>query len=322
MAKVQNSKNCSITKLIYFLNWLSISEQMSSKAANATLKARTTQPAQPAPAVATPSVVEEQPGSGDETSVKKPRQAYEPKSVLEFEQEITNIAEGLRGFKTRLYPTSAPKASAEKAPTRREIDDQISAVNALKRDYKAQSRRADQKPRRKTTPSNGKARTGGFKNPCVVDEGLAQFIAENFNTDAHTIIDSSRICTRALLTSMLTQYAFDNELRDPANATKVRPDAAMRELFKDDFTAAGVDPTGFPHTHMQKLLTRHVLTSDKFKEHIASEKIDAATLETYKVELEKTQEYFKGKKAQREAARPKPKKKTAAKKADVVVASE
>ena len=46
-------------------------------------------------------------------------------------------------------------------------------------------------------------------------EKLAQFLADNFNTESMTVIDESRICTRALLTSMLTQYAYDNHRRDP-----------------------------------------------------------------------------------------------------------
>jgi hypothetical protein len=261
-------------------------------------------------AVAAPPAADVDDGvAGGDEPAKKQRQAYEPKTALEFEQEITVITEALRAFKTRLYPTSAPKACLDRAPTRREFDDQISSINALKRDYKAQVRRADQKPRRKAAPANGKPRAGGFKNPCVVDEKLAQFIADNFNSDSLTVIDESRICTRALLTSMLTQYAYDHNRRDPTAATKVIPDAAMKELFKDDFEKAGVDPTGFPHTHMQKVLTRHVLPSAEFKAYVLENKID---LETYKPHLEQVQDHFKAQKLVREASKPKPRKKTAA----------
>lgn len=279
---------------------------MSLKNSTLALKNKMVAPAAPV-AAAPASDVDTQVAGGDDS--KKQRQAYEPKSGLEFEQGITDITEMLRSFKTRLYPTSAPKACLDRAPTRREFDDQISAINSLKRDYKAQIRRADQKPRRKTAPSNGKPRTGGFKNPCVVDEKLAQFISDNFNNDKLTVIDQNRICTRACLTSMMTQYAYDNGRRDPNAATKVIPDAAMKELFKDDFGPAGVDSTGFPHTHMQKLLTRHVFPSEQYKAYITDNKID---LETYRTHLEDIQDHFKTEKATREATRPKVKKPSAA----------
>lgn len=269
----------------------------------------------PAVAVAVPiqapAQVEQAVASGSDEVAKKVRQAYEPKTALEFEESVTHVAEALRSFKTRLYPTSAPKACLDRAPTRREIDDQISSINLLKRDYKAQVRRAETKPRRKTAPAGSKPRTGGFKNPCVVDLKLAEFIAENFNTEQLPVIDDTRICTRALLTSMMTQYAHDHGRRDPSAATKVIPDSAMKELFSEDFGPAGVDATGFPHTHMQKLLTRHVMPSKEFKEHVIAEKIN---LEEYKPHLESVQNHFKEQKLVREANKPKPAKRTAAKK--------
>lgn len=243
-----------------------------------------------------------------EEGEKRQRTAYEPKSVTEMETDITKIAEVLRAFKTRLYPTSNPKANAENAPTRREIDDVITKVKSINRDYKAAHRLATNKPRRKTTTTaTGKARPGGFKNPCLVSDKLASFIATHYNTSDMDVIDDSKICTRALLTSMLTQYAYDNNRRDPNSPTKVIPDAAMTALFEDDFEPAGVDPKGFPHTHMQKLLTRHVAKTDDFKSFIAKQ--DASfNLETYKNHLEAVQENFKSRKAAREASKPKPKK--------------
>jgi len=291
-----------------------MSKQLSNSSIKPSIKNVSASAVAPAPATqaqVAPDV------AGDEP-VKKARQAYEPKTALEFEESITQAAEALRSFKTRLYPTSAPKACLDRAPTRREIDDQISAINSLKRDYKAQVRRAEQKPRRKTAAPGTKARTGGFKNPCVVDQKLAEFIAEHFNTEALPVIDESRICTRALLTSMMTQYAHDHGRRDPTAATKVIPDGPMKELFSEDFGPAGVDATGFPHTHMQKLLTRHVMPSVEFKAYVLSEKLD---LETYKPHLESVQNHFKEQKLVREANKPKPVKRTAAAKKAAAEAS-
>ena len=276
---------------------------------NAPLASRS-QAAKPAASVAAPPpVAVQEPEHDSDEPAKKQRQAYEPKTALEYEQTTTEITEALRAFKTRLYPTSAPKACLDRAPTRREFDDVISSINALKRDYKAQVRRAEQKPRRKAAPANGKPRTGGFKNPCVVSERLAQFISDNFNTDEMTVISADRICTRALLTSMLTQYAYDHGRRDPSAPAKVIPDSQMLDLFKDDFGPAGVDPAGFPHTHMQKLLTTHVLRAPEFKAYVAANNID---LEAVKPDLERIQAVFKDRKLQREAERPKVKKPSAA----------
>jgi len=271
-----------------------------------------------APAAAQAEPAQDAASSAGEDA-KRQRTAYEPKSVTDYETEITKATEVLRGFKTRLYPTSNPKASAENAPTRREFDDVITKLRSLTRDYKALHRRADAKPRRKAaSTATGKPRPGGFKNPCLISEKLAQFLGDNFNTPDMPIIDESRICTRALLTSMLTQYAYDNNRRDPSAPTKVIPDAAMSELFKDDFTPAGVDPKGFPHTHMQKLLTRHVAKADDFKAFLETQGADFK-LDDYKAHLEVVQENFKARKAAREASKPKPKK-SKAKKTETPVA--
>ena len=272
---------------------------MSSKLSSATKSRAVVAPvaAVAAPAPAATIDVDDEP---------KKRQTYEPRSSAEFEAQITEITESIRGFKARLYPTSATKASADKAPSRREIDDVITTINGLKKDYKAQSRKAESKPKRKAPAASGKPRTGGFKNPCAVDPEIAQFIADNFNTDDLPVIDEARIVTRALLTSMFTQYAYDKNLRDNSDATKIRPDAALMALFKNDFLPAGVDPAGFPHTHMQKLLTLHVLKADKFKEHVAANNLDLE--KDYKPHLESVQERFKDMKAAREASRPKIKK--------------
>jgi hypothetical protein len=276
--------------------------------------------AAPAPAASAPAadVAGAEAVSSTDEGAKRQRQAYEPKTVADYETEITKATEVLRGFKTRLYPTSNPKASAESAPTRREFDDVITKLRSLTRDYRALHRRAEAKPRRKTAATaTGKPRPGGFKNPCLISEKLAQFLGDNFNTPEMTIIDDSKICTRALLTSMLTQYAYDNNRRDPTAPTKVIPDAAMSELFKDDFVPAKVDPKGFPHTHMQKLLTRHVAKADEFKAFLEAQGPEFK-LDEYKIHLENVQENFKARKAAREAARPKPKK-AKAKKAEAAV---
>ena len=279
---------------------------MSTKLSVASVKPSNVKSIATAPVVAVvePAIIED---ASPHDDAKRQRTAYEPKSVTDYETEITKATELLRGFKARLYPTSNPKASAENAPSRREFDDVITKLRSLNRDYKALHRRAETKPRRKTAAATGKARPGGFKNPCLISAKLAQFLGDNFNTDDTPVIDDTKICTRALLTSMLTQYAYDNNRRDPSAPTKVIPDAAMKELFADDFGPAGVDPTGFPHTHMQKLLTRHVAKADDFKAFLDQQGADF-NLDTYKTHLESVQEQFKARKAVREASKPKPKK--------------
>lgn len=236
---------------------------------------------------------------------KKTRVAYQPKSVLEFEQYINGLSERARNFKAQIYTTTAPKQTGV-APTRRDFDELSTGIKAVIRDYKALHRLLESKPKRKTSQTDGKTRAGGFKNPCMVDDALASFMNDHINKLPDlVVIDDTCISTRALLTSSMTQYAYDNNLRDPNDATKIRPDKALMELFKDDFVESKVDPNGFPHTHMQKLLTRHVLKADVFEAKRKEKNITDEMLKQYKDHLDSIQEHFKLRKAEREAAKPK-----------------
>lgn len=265
-------------------------------------------------AEAVPEVEEDQTVANASTEdAKKQRNPYIPRTVSEFEREANSIADTLRSMKAALYPTSAQKATGT-PPTRRELDELGTKVKALIRDYKTVNRKLESKPKRKSAPSDGKTRSGGFKNPCMVDDALAQFIAEHINSDTNAVMDDSCITTRAILTSCMTQYAYDHQLRDAADPTKIRPNAPLLALFGNDFAEAKVDPNGFPHTHMQKLLTRHVLSSADFEAKRKEKGITDEQLTEYRAHLDTIQEHYKSLKSIREANKPKkaPKAKKAA----------
>lgn len=278
---------------------------MSSRTSTSSLRPRTSQPAAtvaPVQAQVIPAAAAAVIESADE---KRVRQQYTPRSITEYESEITGITEKVRSFKTRLYPSSSNKAATDGAPTRREFDEVITAINGLKKDYKAVSRRMAAAPKRKTVRADGAGHKGGFTNPCVVDEEMAHFINDVFGDEFAArnihIIDNTRVISRAILTSALARYVDTRNLRD---GTMITPDAALLKLFERDFVAKGVDSKSFTHTHMQKLITDHVLKAEEFKAYIASNKID---LESYKDGLESVLNYFKSTKPERVRVKKEPK---------------
>lgn len=255
-----------------------------------------------APAAAAPALAAEEP---------RKRTPYVPKTLEEFEAEVSKLTNKYGEWKGRLYPTSSGKASADNAPSRRELDEQKVKAKSLIKDYAALLRQVSQKPRRRVAqPEDGQApRAVGFCRPDRISQKMAEFIYDNFpeTVDGRAIIDEGRICTRALLTSIAVEYVHRKKLRQ-TDGNKIVPDQTLLELFSEEWGPAGVDPKAFPHTHLQKLITRHVLSKSINEEEMKKVVAD------YGDHLVKVQAHFQHLKALRDANKPKAPKKPKAKK--------
>ena len=271
----------------------------ASKPAAASVKSLATQPSGAA--------AQAQAAPQPDEPVRQQRQPYVPKTSPEYEAHITRLNDELLRMKKQLYPTSNSKPALDNVPTRRQFDELATGYRSTIRDYKTVSRQAEQKPRRKAAANpDAKTRTGGFKNPNVITPKLAAFVARNYNTKEIEVVNPQLpISSRALMTSVMTQYGYDKNLRNPEAPMMIVPNDELLELFKDDFAVAGVNSAGFPHTDMQKLITKHVSSAAEFREFVANN--PSINLEEHKVRLEAIQDYFKAKKNQRAVTRPKPK---------------
>jgi len=241
------------------------------------------------------------PAPTPEEAERRPRQVYQPKTATDYEVATNTIAERIRGMKSALYPSGNGKAVLDHCPTRSEFDSLVTQLNSLKKDYRAMARLAEQKPKRRSSaPSdpNQPAKRFGFNNPSVVKEDMAQFIHENFNSEKIQVIDDSRITTRALLTSIFNQYISDHNCRDPNKSGRIVPDQALKNLFKEDFIATGVNSESFEHKELQKLITRHVLSASEASQHFKDHSINP---DEYDSSLTETQNHFKELKERRDA---------------------